>query len=117
MKPSVIKLTTIRRTLTCLAVFAASAAATTAVASPTDEVPSVRVRYDDLNLSTPAGSKALYSRIVRAAREVCPDPYSSRELDVRAASDRCQAAAIAKAVNDVHNAQLAEIHAAHTSRG
>jgi UrcA family protein len=117
MDTEITKLTTFGGTLACLVVFAASAVTTTSfAASPSDEAPSVRVRYDDLNLSTAQGTNALYRRIVRAARDVCPDPYS-RDLDVRAASDRCQAAAIAKAVRDVNSPQLAAVHASHVSRG
>jgi UrcA family protein len=118
MSIAITKLTTFRGTLACLAVFAASAVTTVApAASPNDEAPSVRVRYDDLNLSTVTGTNALYQRIVKAARQVCPDSYSSRDLDTRVASDHCQAAAIAKAVRDVNSPRLAAIHASHTSRG
>jgi UrcA family protein len=117
MSTAITKLTTFRGTLAYLAVFAASGATVALAAAPTDEAPSVRVRYDDLNLSSVAGTNALYQRIVKAARDVCPDAYSSRDMDTRVASERCQAAAIAKAVRDVNSPQLAAIHASHVSHG
>jgi UrcA family protein len=118
MNTSVTKLTTFRGALAFVALFATSAAVTTtaAAATPSEDTPSVRVRYDDLNLATEAGTKALYSRIVSAARGVCAFA-DSRELSLLAASERCQSAAIAKAVNDVHSTQLAAVHASHVSRG
>jgi UrcA family protein len=33
--------------------------------------PSKKVSYADLDISKPAGAKALYGRIVRAAKDVC----------------------------------------------
>lgn len=112
-------------TLACLAAFVTSAIVTTAFAgAPTvvsatssfDAAPSVKVRYDDLNLSTDSGTAALYARIKSAARQVCPDQYS-RDLNVVSASRACQATAIAKAVQDVNSPQLALIHATHVNHG
>jgi UrcA family protein len=77
---------------------------------------SVSVRYDDLNLSTTAGINALYRRISSAARDVCPDVYS-RDTQVVLAGQRCQTAAIARAVSQVNNPSLAMLHAARPSRG
>jgi UrcA family protein len=107
------KLTTIRRSLAVVGAFAALGATASSLAAPLPEdAPSVTVRYDDLNLSTSAGVNALYRRISTAARAVCPDEHS-RELNVVAASERCQATAIAKAVRGVNNPQLALVHATH----
>jgi UrcA family protein len=85
-------------------------------ATPADGVPSVVVKFGDLNLSTEQGTSSLYHRIVAAARQVCPkaDP---RELSAYASSQACQNAAIARAVNDVHSEHLAATHAAHAKRG
>lgn len=49
--------------------FAAAALAVPAVAA--DEVPSVGVRYGDLDLTSAEGQRKLDSRLERAAREVC----------------------------------------------
>jgi UrcA family protein len=117
MNTSIAKLSPFRSIVACLAGFAAFAVTTTAIAaSPTDPAPTVRVRYDDLNLSSEQGAHALYRRIVKAAQEVCPDA-SSRELNVRAAGERCEAAAVAKAVSDVNSPQLAMLYASHVSHG
>jgi UrcA family protein len=81
-----------------------------------EDAPSVTVRYDDLNLRTAEGVNALYRRISKAARAVCPDEHS-RDLNVVAASERCQENAVAQAVREVNNPQLAVVHAARVSHG
>jgi UrcA family protein len=111
------KLTTFRRSLAVAGAFAALAVSTVTVAAPlSDAPPSVAVRYDDLNLASSAGVEALYRRIARAARAVCPDEHS-REMAVVSASERCQANAVAEAVRQVNSPQLAVVHASHVSRG
>jgi UrcA family protein len=109
--------TAIRRSLAVAGAFAALTVATASFAAAPDVAShSVSVRYDDLNLSSPAGVNALYRRISVAARQVCPDIYS-RDLNVAAAGKRCLADAVAKAVSEVNNPQLALVHAAHISHG
>jgi UrcA family protein len=108
---------TFRRSLAVVGAFATLTVATTSfAAAPSSDVPSVSVRYDDLNLTTSVGVNALYHRISVAAREVCPDVYS-RDLAVVVAGERCQANAVAHAVRDLNNPQLALVHAAHVSHG
>jgi UrcA family protein len=99
-----------------LAVAGLVASVTGFAATPDVDAPSVQVRYDDLNLATTTGVNTLYRRISVAAREVCPDVYS-RDLHVVLAGQRCQAAAIAKAVGEVNSPSLAMLHAARVSRG
>ena len=112
-----LKPTAVRRALAVAGAVVAMAITTVTVAAPAgDAAPSVAVRYDDLNLADPAGVNALYRRIAHAARQVCPDVYS-RDLNVVSAGERCQAAAVARAVSDVHDTQLALVHAARTSHG
>lgn len=111
------KLTNFRRSLVLASAFAALTATTLSfAAAPGDDVPTVAVRYNDLNLATSAGVSALYQRIAHAARQVCPDPYT-RDLAMVAAAESCQAEAIARAVSEVNNKQLALVHAARTSHG
>jgi UrcA family protein len=111
------KLTTFRRSLAVASAFAALAAAPTTFAAPlSDSTPAVTVRYSDLNLATSAGAETLYHRIARAARAVCPGD-DSRDLAILAASERCQANAIAQAVRQVNNPQLAVVHASRVSHG
>jgi UrcA family protein len=111
------KLTAFRRSLAVAGALAALAVTTASFATaPSDEAPSVTVRYDDLNLATTAGANTLYHRISNAARSVCRDEYT-RDLSVIAAMERCRANAIAQAVHEVNNPQLALVHAARVSHG
>lgn len=111
------KLTMLRRSFAVAGTLAALAVTTASSgAPPSDVAPSVKVRYDDLNLATTAGVETLYRRITIAAREVCPDEYS-RDLAVFAASQRCRADAVAQAVQAVNNPGLALVHAARVSHG
>lgn len=73
------------KTFTTRALMAAilAAASYAAYASSADDEPrsvSVTVRYDDLNLSAPAGVLALKRRISRAAAQVCADQDASDPL-------------------------------------
>jgi UrcA family protein len=99
-----------------LAVAGLVASVTGFAATPDVDAPSVKVRYDDLNLATTAGANTLYRRISAAARDVCPDLYS-RDPHVVLAAQRCQSAAIAKAVSEVNSPSLAMLHASRASRG
>jgi UrcA family protein len=90
--------------------------ATSIAASPSDSVPAVTVRYDDLNLATPSGVASLYSRISVAARAVCPNP-DIRDLAAVTARNSCRAEAIARAVSAVNNPKLAALHTSRVSRG
>jgi UrcA family protein len=83
-------------------------------ATPRSDVPTVVVKYGDLNVATDAGAKALYRRIVLAARAVCPDA-DVRDFGVRTASMACQNAAISRAIASVPSAPLAAIFAARDS--
>jgi UrcA family protein len=99
-----------------LAVAGFAASVTAFAGTAALDAPSVSVRYDDLNLSTTAGVDTLYRRISVAARSVCPDVYS-RDPSVVIAANRCQSAAVAKAVSEVNNPSLAMLHANHVARG
>jgi UrcA family protein len=109
-----------RHTAACLAALAGCVLATTVsvagAATPAADVPSVVVSYGDLNLSNEQGTRALYRRIVAAARQVCPVQIT-RELSSVAASNACQADAIARAVRELNNPQLAAVHAARSKHG
>lgn len=109
------KLTTFRRSLALAGACAALAVTTVSIAAaPSDEVRSMKVRYDDLNLATAAGVDTLYHRISSAATVVCPIE-DGRNLRMVAIMERCRADAIANAVRDVNNPQLALVHAARAS--
>ena len=78
--------------------------------------PSVKVSYQDLNLSTEQGSQALYARIASAARAVCA-AEDIRDLRARPAIEACREQAIARAVHSVDSPRLAALYAAHLQRG
>ena len=56
---------------TTLATVAALGFIASAATAAAQDLPSVTVAYDDINLATPAGQKRLDRRIESAAREVC----------------------------------------------
>jgi UrcA family protein len=99
----------------CLLVgVAASAHATTA----DDSAPSVTVSYRDLNLATDQGTKALYARIVSAARAVCgADEVDIRDLGALSSERSCERQAIEHAVSDVHSARQAALYVARPRHG
>lgn len=97
----------------CVAVGAAGNAR---AATETVTAPSITVRYDDLNLATDSGSRALYGRIVSAAQQVCVAD-DIRDLQAVASARVCRQAAIAQAVRDVHSPKVATLFAAQLSRG
>jgi UrcA family protein len=85
----------------------------TANAASPDEVPSTVVKYGDLSLSTDLGVQMLYQRIVRAAEKVCPD-VSIQSLSARVKVHECRKEAVARAIRQIDNSQLAALYAAHS---
>ncbi len=85
---------------TCVALgLSCTLAAAPAVAAP--EMPQRLVHFSDLDLTTPAGARALHSRVLRAAREVCGG-VDLRDLDpMREAFTACREAAQASATAQV----------------
>jgi UrcA family protein len=71
---------------------------------------SVSVRYHETQLATSRGAHALYSRIDRAAREVCDD---TGEFALRATFAGCERSAIADAVAQVDNTRLTAVYNEH----
>ena len=94
----------------------AAAASLTQAAAPAGDVPSITVKFADLNLSTEEGTNRLYSRITTAARAVC-ERGDSRDLATFAARRACESAAIARAVSDVHSPRLAAVYATRIKHG
>ena len=81
-----------------------------------DEVPSVVVRYGDLNLASEAGARKLYQRLTVAAQEVCP-AQDAHSLALLSYNRTCRANAIARAVHEINSPRLAALHAEHSNRG
>jgi UrcA family protein len=86
---------------------AASAVAGTASAAA---VPTVHVSYRDLNLATAADNRTLYTRITRAAHQVCP-VSDIRDLGAVARGNACEREAVTRAVHAVPSTQLAALYA------
>ena len=64
------------------------------------DVPSVVVKYGDLNLASAQGVATLHSRLRIAAKSVCA-PLNSRILGLREGFDACVSDAIARGIADV----------------
>jgi UrcA family protein len=95
--------------------FGALCAGAATAASADGAVPSVVVRYGDLSLATDSGVNALYRRIVHAAKAVCPEETIDN-LAARPIIQSCREQAIARAIAQIHNTRLAEVHAAHAKQ-
>jgi UrcA family protein len=74
---------------------------------------SVMVHYSDLNLNTEAGAAALYSRLVRAARNVCEDPAEVVAIGQMQDIDKCRKETLADAVDSVDRPLLTEVYEEH----
>lgn len=78
-----------------LALLFASITVSSACLAEPFSVPTVLVRYDDLDLSTPKGMKTLHRRIENAANRVCPDasgPSPGVQVDAACKADALAAA-------------------------
>jgi len=91
-----------------LAALAATVTVGSATAAFGAEVPSVRVRFADLDLDTPQGTLALYRRLDAAAHEVC-HTYEDR-LGALVPWRRCVSSALDRAVADVGSPRLSRYH-------
>jgi UrcA family protein len=97
-------------------VLGAAAAGSVSAATPRDEVPRIVLRYSPDSLSSAAGARELYHRLVRAAEQVCPTDFSNGPF-VSQAVRQCRAEAVARAVHDIDSPRLAEVYAGQVKRG
>ena len=81
-----------------------------------DQVPKIVVRYSEQSLASEAGVNELYRRIVQASKQVCADD-SVRDLASRQLAQECRQAAVARAIQQIHNSQLAAVYASHSKNG
>lgn len=88
---------------------------TAAAAQPAADAPQTVVHYSFNDLSSDQSTRALYQRIVSAARAVCPE-YDPRDLTAFAASEQCQRQAVATAIRQIGNSRLAAVHARAVAR-
>jgi UrcA family protein len=82
-------------------------------AATPESAPSVVVKYSHQDLSTEQGVKEVYRRIVRASRQVCPDT-SFRDLSLQEKIAECRDQAVARAIRQIDNSQLAALYASHS---
>jgi UrcA family protein len=71
-------------------------------------LPTKTVRFSDLNITSQAGAKVLYSRIRAAAQEVC-GRYAGSDPIMGSAVPACIEKAIDKAVKDVNSPVLTSL--------
>lgn len=88
---------------------------TVAQAGESGSIPSVVVRYDDLNVANQAGAARLYQRIVRAAKVVCGDDVRTN-LRTKSESKQCMNEAVETAVGKVNNRVLTAMHRQKATR-
>ncbi|MGC1386973.1 MAG: UrcA family protein [Steroidobacteraceae bacterium] len=79
-------------------------------ATPDDDVARVTVRYNPQSLETESGARALYSQLVKAAAEACPQGPDSPHWITQQVRE-CRAQALARAVFQVNNPRLAALYA------
>lgn len=92
------------------------AAGAAGAATPGNDVPAVVVKYSDLSLTTQDGVNRLYRRLISAAKQVCPDA-PIRDLGAASQTEQCRDQAIARAIRQIDNPQLAALHASHSKNG
>ncbi len=107
---------TIRSSRVLIALIALGATSTLAVtvqaATPSADnadVPSVIVRYSELDASSSDGARHLYARLKAAARTVCT-PLEGRSLAQKESYDRCYNTALEAAVTKVDHETLSALH-------
>jgi UrcA family protein len=93
-----------------------SACADAGAAQPGDAVATRRVKFGDLDVTRSAGAATLYSRIQRAAREVCEPAFASGVREVVLLTHRCMEQSIARAVADVNAPALTAYHLTKTKQ-
>jgi UrcA family protein len=74
------------------------------LAAQADEVQSVQVRFDDLNLSSRSGRAALNARLAQAADAACQKPAAARDLAAREQFQECRKQALSSAEAQINRA-------------
>jgi len=92
------------------ALLIAAASSFAGISSAADTAPLLAlVKFGDLNVSSPEGATALYTRIRTAAEQVCR-PFDSRDLVLKRVKDICMHDAIANAVAKVDQPALFSVY-------
>ncbi len=80
----------------CFASAATLSCAAHVLAQTSDTVPSVSVKYGDLNIGSPAGPQVLLKRIGAAANTACRGAPNTRQLTQLAGFEACRRSAVAR---------------------
>jgi UrcA family protein len=83
-----------------------------ATESWSDQVPSVTVRYGDLDLSSPQGRSMLYRRLSLAAQEVCPIAEAPGVVAAMQ-SKACRSRAVKQAMRSIGGPMVARLASEH----
>jgi UrcA family protein len=86
------------------------------VATSPDKVPSVKLSYAGLDLSSPAGAEILYRRLKVAAQRVC-ESFDDRPPAQHARWVACVQKALSDAVISVNQPQLTTLYRTHNHAG
>jgi UrcA family protein len=78
--------------------------------------PTATVRFGDLNLSTPEGTRALYGRIASAAQALCGPSFSLWDANRHGNWKICYRATIDQAVRQLNLPNLTALHEGPTHR-
>jgi UrcA family protein len=108
-----------RNLITVLASVAATALLVSAPARADNqnvEVTKIPIHFGDLDLDTHSGAHSLYLRLSGAARLACGSEPNVVDLAEMRQANRCQQAAIEKAVAQVDRPQLTALYDAHYPR-
>jgi UrcA family protein len=110
----------VRRTAKRTAVLAFTAAAilgATANAHATEPYapPQMEIRYSDLNLQTSEGAKRMYTRLRMAARTVCENVSTTRDIGAPSSRERCYQESLSRAVDALGAESVAALHRNATS--
>jgi len=103
------------RFTTLMTVFALTLGFQSADAAPPQDVPSIVVRFSDLDVSGNEGATALYRRLKGAAETVCA-PLDDREVARHMAFKACVQRAISTAVAQVNRPALTRYYEAKANR-
>ena len=105
-------------TIAALALTAALASVSPAWAgeSGSQTEPSIKVKFRDLDLSTPKGAAVLYQRIERSARLVCTDSSLPYDTGRTRTFNSCYQSSVEEAVSSINQPLLTARHRAKTEK-
>ena len=98
------------RIYSLLPLVVAAAIGVVSVAASAAEVPTIKVAYNDLDLSRSDDVSKLYQRVQRAAMKYCKDTRASTGTRISPAFDACLQDAIDTTVQKIGRPELSALH-------